>query len=100
MKFENAVMPDHDGLVDRLLETVKDVDPEKAADALAFAFGTFVKRSFDVPRVGCDYAHVDFLMKDDVLGSMDVRVVFLRKIPGVDREKSYSEPAEKTDAGG
>lgn len=100
MKLAEDPLPIAHALVERILETVKDHPAEEAADALGIAFAEHIKRSFDVPRLGCDYAFVDTTMEDKELGTMNVRVVLSRQIPDVDRQRKFGAPEGAPDAGG
>lgn len=100
MKLAEDPLPIAHALVERILETIKDHPAEEAADALAIAFAEHVKRSFNVPRLGCDYAFVDTTLEDKELGTMAIRVVMSRQIPEVDRQRKFVEPEGPPDAGG
>lgn len=100
MKLAEDPLPIAHALVERILETVKDHPAEEAADALGIAFAEHIKRSFDVPRLGCDYAFVETTMEDKELGTMNVRVVLSRQIPDVDRQRKYGVSEGAPDAGG
>lgn len=82
-------------IVEHLLELAHLSSPETFADALAVAFARHCKDKFDAPSLERSYGYVDTVVKDTMLGTIEVRVTVFRKVPPVDRNRQYR--SEETD---